>query len=201
MRLSSAAHISQPWRIHEFTSDFRLEDVWALPGIGGPDDFPRLVQMIVSQDPSRSSTSAVRWLFAIRWKIGELLGWDDPNAGLGSRVPTLRDRLPEDLRETPRPDFPALPFTSLYLLEDEFAAEIANRTTHAVMHIGWVPDDAGAFRAQMAVLVKPNGLLGDAYMAAIKPFRHLIVYPALMREGQRDWQALTGSVPPEGMPT
>jgi hypothetical protein len=201
MRLSSAAHISQPWRIHEFTSDFRLEDVWALPGIGGPDDFPRLVQMIVSQDPSRSSTSAVRWLFAIRWKIGELLGWDGPNAGLGSRVPTLRDRLPEDLRETPRPDFPALPFTSLYLLEDEFAAEIANRTTHAVMHIGRVPDDAGAFRAQMAVLVKPNGLLGNAYVAAIKPFRHLIVYPALMREGQRDWQALTGSVPREGMPT
>ena len=33
----------------------------------------------------------------------------------------------------------------------------------------------------MAVLVKPNGLLGTAYMAAIKPFRHLLVYPALMR--------------------
>lgn len=36
----------------------------------------------------------------------------------------------------------------------------------------------------MAVLVKPNGLLGTAYMAAIKPFRQLIVYP--MREP--DWE-------------
>ena len=30
------------------------------------------------------------------------------------------------------------------------------------MHIGWVPDGAGGYRGQMAVLVKPNGLLGAA---------------------------------------
>jgi hypothetical protein len=145
--------------------------------------------MIASQDPSQSSSRAVRTLFAIRWKIGELLGWDGPDAGLGSRVPTLRDRLPADLRETPTPDFDALPFTPLYLLEDEFAAEIANQTMHGVMHIGRVPDGTGNFRAQIAVLVKPNGLFGTAYMAAIRPFRHLIVYPAIMREGEREWRA------------
>jgi len=67
-----------------------------------------------------------------------LLGWDDPDAGLGSRVPTLSDRLPADLRGAPSgPDFDALPFTSLYLLDDEFAAEMANRTVHSVMHLGW----------------------------------------------------------------
>jgi hypothetical protein len=43
MRLPNTAHTSRPWRIHEFTRDFRLEDVWALPTPGGPDDFPRLV--------------------------------------------------------------------------------------------------------------------------------------------------------------
>jgi Protein of unknown function (DUF2867) len=83
----------------------------------------------------------------------------------------------------PGPDFDALPFTSLYLLGDEWAAEIANRTMHGVMHIGLVPDGTGGYRAQMAVLVKPNGLFGSAYMAAIRPFRHLIVYPAMLREG------------------
>jgi hypothetical protein len=41
----------------------------------------------------------------------------------------------------------------------------------------------------MAVLVKPNGLLGTAYMAAIMPFRHLIVYPPLMREIGQAWRA------------
>jgi hypothetical protein len=107
-------------------------------------------------------------------------------------VPTLRDRLPADLRETPRPDFRALPFTSLYLLDDEFAAEIANRTMHGVMHLGWVPDGTGGYHGQMAVLVKPNGLFGTAYMAAIRPFRHLIVYPAAMRQIEREWRARAG---------
>jgi hypothetical protein len=193
MRLPNTAHTSQPWRIHELTRDFRLEDVWALPGLGGVDDFPRLVRLIAARDPSRSSPIAVRMLFALRWRIGWLLGWDGPDAGVGSRVPTLRDRLPADLRAVPRgPNFGGLPFTSLYLLENEWAAEIANRTMHGVMHVGRVPDEAGGFRAQMAVLVKPNGLLGNAYMAAIRPFRHLIVYPRLLRAIERTWR----TVPP-----
>jgi hypothetical protein len=77
----------------------------------------------------------------------------------------------------------------LYLLGDEFAAEIANRTVRAVMHAGWVPDGSGAYRGQLAVLVKPDGMLGAGYMAAIKPFRNLIVYPRMMRDMGRRWQA------------
>jgi hypothetical protein len=189
MRLPNTAHTSRPWRIHELTRDFRLEDVWALPTPGGPDDLPRLVQQISAGDTSTNPSRAARALFAIRWKVGELLGWDDPDAGHGSQRQTLRDRLPVDLREAPGPDFDRLPFISLYLLDDEWAAEIVNRTVHGVMHIGWVPDGTGGYRGQMAVLVKPNGLLGTAYMAAIMPFRHLIVYPPLMREIRRDWRA------------
>jgi hypothetical protein len=45
----------------------------------------------------------------------------------------------------------------------------------------------------MAVLVKPNGRFGAAYMAAIKPFRYLLVYPALMRSIERDWQTSSAS--------
>ena len=193
MRLPNTAHTSQPWRIHEIAPDFRLEDVWGLPSPGGPDDFARAVELIASFDTSQSSSRAVRTLFAIRWKLGELLGWDGPDTGVGARVPTLRDRLPADLRDAPSgPDFDALPFTSLYLLEDEFAAEIANGTMHGVMHIGRVPDGSGGYRGQMAVLVKPNGLFGTAYMAAIRPFRHLIVYPPLIREIERKWRAGAG---------
>ncbi len=187
MKLPNNAHTSQPWRIHELTPDFRIEDVWQLPGSGGPDDFPRLVRRFVASDPSRGSSGASRVLFAIRWRLGELLRWDNPGAGIGSRVPTLRDRLPPDLRNAPGPNFDALPFSPLYLTEDEFAAEVANRTMHGVMHIGRVADaTGGGFRARMAVLVKPNGLLGEAYMVAIRPFRHLIVYPAMMRRIERE---------------
>src|SRR5260370_25217601 len=197
MRLPNSAHTSRPWRIHELTRDFRLEDVWELRGVGGRDDFALLVQLIASGDPSQSSSVAVRMLFAIRWKIGELLGWDGPDAGLGSRVPTLRDRLPADLRDAPSgPDFAALPFTSLYLTGDEWAAEIANRTVHAVMHLGWVPDGTGGYRGQMAVLVKPHGLPGAGYIAPIRPFRPPIGAPPLPRESGRDSRAAPPRPPP-----
>jgi len=191
--LPDTAHTSRPWRIHEIAPDFRLEDVWALPTPGGRDDFPRLVRQFASGDPSRSLPRAARALWALRWKIGQLLGWDDEDDGVGSRVPTLRDRLPADLRDAPPgPQFDSLPFTSLYLLDDEWAAEIANRTMHGVMHVGWVPDGNGGYRGQMAVLVKPNGRLGSAYMAAIRPFRHLIVYPPLMRLIEGNWRERAG---------
>ena len=189
MRLPNTAHASRSWRIHELTPDFRVEDVWGLQTPGRHDDFPRLVEGIAGGDPAGGSSRAARTLWAIRWKLGELFGWDDPHAGLGSRVPTLRDRLPPDLRDSPGPDFAALPFTSLYLIDDEFAAEIANRTVHGVVHLGWVPDGTGAYHGQMAVLVKPNGLFGSAYLAAIRPFRHLIVYPTVTREIERRWQS------------
>jgi hypothetical protein len=190
MRLPNSAHTALPWRIHELTRDFRLEDVWALPTPGGHDDFPRLVEGFASGDPSQRLPGAARALWALRWKIGELLGWDSPDTGIGSRVPTLRDRLPADLRDAQSgPVFDALPFRSLYLLEAEWAAEIANQTMHGVMHLGWVPDGEGGYRGQMAVLVKPNGVFGSAYMAAIRPFRHLIVYPALMRGIEQEWHS------------
>lgn len=190
MRLPTTAHTTQPWRIHEIAGDFRVEDVWALPTPGGRDDFPLLLDMTVTTAPDRGGSAVVRALFALRWKVGELLGWDEPASGTGSRVTTLRDRLPADLRDGPSgPEFSGtLPFSPLYVTDNEWAAEIANRTMHGVMHLGWVPDGAGGYRGQMAVLVKRNGLLGHAYMAAILPFRHFIVYPRMLDEIGRRWR-------------
>jgi hypothetical protein len=108
--------------------------------------------------------------------------------------------LPADLLEAPRgPDLRAVPgreaadgppiFSSVYQTHDEWVAELSNKTVHTVMHIGWVPDDSGSgYHAQMAVLVKPNGRFGKAYMAAIKPFRYALVYPLLLRSIGRHWQ-------------
>jgi hypothetical protein len=193
-RLPKSAHFSRPWRIHEVARDFRLEDVWALPTPGGADDFPRLVEVMARFDPERGSSRIVRALFAIRWKVGELLGWDEPETGLDSRVPTLRHRLPADLREAPAGlGSDVFPFTPLFMTDDEAALEVANRTVHGVLHLGWVPDGAGGYRGQMAVLVKPNGPLGAAYMAAIAPFRYAIVYPQMLQSIGRAWRARSPS--------
>jgi Protein of unknown function (DUF2867) len=190
MRLPNTAHTSRPWRIHELTRDFRLEDVWALPTPGGPDDFPRLVQQFTATDPAQRVPGIARLLWNLRFTLGKLLGWDDAETGVGSRVSSLRERLPADLRDVPSgPAFGRLPFTPLYLLGNEFAAEGANATMHGVLHLGWVADKDGGYRGQMAVLVRPNGVLGRAYMAMIRPFRYLIVYPAAMREIERAWRS------------
>ncbi|TDD70563.1 DUF2867 domain-containing protein [Actinomadura darangshiensis] len=181
-KLPKSAHTDRPWRVHEIAHDFRVEDVWALDTPGGPDDFPRLVAQMGAGDGRLSGAAGV--LFKIRWTLGRLLGLDRE----AERGPTLRDRLPDDLRDSSSPGVGGLPFKPLYLTGDEYAAELANRTMHGVMHLAWVPDGKGGHRGQMAVLVKPNGLFGRAYMAAILPFRYLLVYPTLMRTIARKWR-------------
>ena len=191
MKLRHEAHFSQQWRIHELTRDFRLEDVWALPTPGGPDDFPRLIQMVASFDEARQRVSVVGLLFAIRQALGRVLGWDE-GADDPAR-PSLRQRVPADLRTSPSAVSPALGFTPLYQLDNEWAAELINQTVHGVIHLGWLADDNGGYRGQMAILVKPNGVLGRAYMAAITPFRYLIVYPRMLKQIGRKWLSYTGA--------
>jgi hypothetical protein len=187
MQLSHAAHLSQPWRIHEIVPDFRLEDVWALPTPGRVDEFPTLVEGFAAADPANSLPGAGRALWSLRWKLGELFGLDRADSGVGSRVTTLRERLPDDLHATDGPVFQTLPFTSLYLTDYELAAEIANKTMHGILHLGWVAEAGADYRGQMAVYVRPNGLLGSAYMAAIRPFRYLVVYPQMLQSMERRW--------------
>ncbi|MFI6638842.1 DUF2867 domain-containing protein [Streptomyces sp. NPDC050504] len=192
MKLPRTSYTEQPWRAHEFTRDFRVEDVWSFrtPG-AGPGDFPVMLAAMRAGGRMDEQPLLVRALFELRWKIGALLGWDAGEAGLGARVGSLRDRLPDELRATTdgvaAGDHPLVP---VYVLDDESVSELANKTVHTLMHLGWVPtgDADGGHELRMAVLVKPNGLFGRAYMAFIAPFRYLIVYPALTRQWERAWR-------------
>jgi Protein of unknown function (DUF2867) len=191
MRLPNSAHEAHAWRIREIAPDFRLEDAWALPVEGDLEDFATLLDVVSTLDLSRGDSRATRALFRIRWRLGELLGWDSPPGALpvpGNTEASLIDRLPEDLRGTAT-DAGSSPFTPLFRTDVEWAGELSNRTVHGVMQLGWVETAAGLYRGQMAVYVKPRGRLGTVYMAAIAPFRHLVVYPALLREIERAWDA------------
>jgi Protein of unknown function (DUF2867) len=207
MKLPRTAHTDQPWRIHELTRDFQTEDVWSFrtPG-AGPDDFPVMLAAMraaggFANGAPRGQTPPVRFLFAARWKLGALLGWDKPKAGLGTRVQPLRDRLPRDLCETvDGSDSGGTPFTPVYQLDNESVRELANKTVHTVMHLGWAPTGDGDHELRMAVLVKPNGRFGRLYMAFIAPFRYLIVYPALTRQWERAWRDRTLLLPESAGP-
>lgn len=190
MKLSKSAHVEHPFRIHAIASDFTVEDVWALPASGGEGELTRLVQALFESKFPEGAPLLVRFLWEARWTLGRIFRWDTPDAGLETRIPSLRKRLPDDLRATTaRADQQDGPFSVVYQTDDEYVAELANRTVHTLMHLSWVPDDNGGYRGQMAVLVKPNGPLGSLYMAGIAPFRYLFVYPALLRQIGRGWEA------------
>jgi len=197
MRLSNSEHESHAWRICEVAPDFRLEDAWALPAQGGADDFATLLDVMASLDPANGGSFATRALFSIRYRLGGWFGWDDaprPSAIPDSTESTLSARLPEDLRNTAAGlDLSSYGFLPLYRTDMEWAAELSNRTVHAVMHLAWVDRGAGRYQGQMGVYVKPRGRFGAAYMALIAPFRHRIVYPALMRQIERAWNARMGA--------
>ncbi|UQA90604.1 DUF2867 domain-containing protein [Streptomyces halobius] len=192
MRIPNAEYTDRPWRIHEFTQDFEVEDVWALPTPGGPDELARFVRGFTADDDEENSRFIIRNLFRLRWTLGRLLGWDKESQGLGHRVQTIRGRLPADLRDGPRgPDFESVPFIAVYQTDTEYVAELANRMVHTLMHIGWVPDQKGMYYAQMTSLWKPNGLLGHAYRTGGKPFRRVLVYPQLLRAIGKNWPQYT----------
>ncbi|REE98339.1 DUF2867 domain-containing protein [Thermomonospora umbrina] len=190
MKVPKSEHTARPWRIHEFTRDFRVEDVWSFrtPG-AGKDDFPVMLAALRRAYDTVKEPVVVRFLFAVRWKLGALFGWEAPEASLGGRVPSLRDRLPPDLARTAEGVDPCSdPFTDVYQLDDEAVRELANKTVHTLMHLGWVATGDGGYELRMAALVKPNGRFGRLYMACIAPFRYLIIYPMLTRQWERAWR-------------
>lgn len=166
---------------------------------GGADEFASFLEIMASLDLTNAESAASRALFSLRFRLGRWFGWDDVTKTRpipGCAETTLSARLPDDLRGSAKS--PVLSaarqraaggFVPVYRTDEEWAAEISNGTVHAVMHLAWVEQDEGRYRAQMAVYVKPRGRLGETYMMLIGPFRHLIVYPALTRHIGRTWDA------------
>lgn len=204
VKLPNAEHESGPWRIHDLVRDFTLEDVWALPVEGGPDEFQALLDLIGSFDPSQTESRSTRFLWNFRDRLGDWLDLgeistsvDGKGAGKlpipGSAESSVYDRLPPDLRDTALDfTFGSLPFVPLYRTDREVAAEISNKTVHGVVHLAWADLGEGCYEGRMAIYVKPRGVFGRAYMGLIKPFRYRVVYPALMREIGQAWEGRDG---------
>lgn len=194
----------QRWIIDDIVHDFDVEDVWALPIDGGPDDFECVIDLMHSIDFPGSAPLPVRLLWGIRDLLGRMFGLgristSADDAGAWPPVPgtderSLIGRVPAELRNTATDShLTDKPFRPLYLTDTEFADEISNRTMYGVMHLAWVDQGDGRYQAQMTVYVKPRGAVGKAYMAFIKPFRYAIIYPALMRYLERLWAERHGA--------
>jgi len=179
--------------VHELAADFDLLDVWQFEIDGAQADFPRFVDLHAGLlgAEGESTTGAAGLLFRLRHWLGDVFGWDE-GAALpipGCAETRVADRLPEEARLAPGGGA----FEPVYFDDAECLHEISNQTVHALMHMGWVQTPTG-YAPEMAVYVKPRGFFGRAYMGLIDPFRHWIVYPALMKQVKRQWAA-TRAVP------
>lgn len=188
--------------ISQIAPDFTLLDVWELPVEGRREDFDAALELLSSLNPESIDSRPARALFALRDRLGRWLHWDDAKSRTipGTRETTLSIRLPEGLRgSAARPVMsdalrqPGAHFVPLYRTHDEWAAEVSNETVHGVIHLGWIPQGDGRYRGRMTIYVLPRGWLGRLYMLLIQPFRHLVVYPALMRHMGRAWAERGGS--------
>lgn len=195
-RLKPHEHAARPWRIREIAPDFELLDAWALPALGGREDFPALVSVFAKLDPAKDDTSRLsRWLFALREVLGRWFGWDERTNTLpipGCTETSLRDRLPSDLAAAELRAARELTFRPVFGTDHEWVAELSNSTVHAALQLGWVPEGGDRYRGRLGVYVKSRGWQGRMYMRAIAPFRHFIVYPALLRRVGRAWAARAG---------
>lgn len=195
MRLPNSVQATRPWLINEIAGDLELLDVWALPVEGERDDFGSFLDMMATLDPSDSGLPS-RVLIWLRIRLGQVLRLDDPSHLRripGSEDASLSARVPPPLRGsadgTPLNEvFRVAGLAPLYQTDDEWAGEVSNATVHAVLHLAWVGLGDGRYRGQLAVYVRARGAFGKGYMMLIQPFRHAIVYPALMRQIEREWE-------------
>lgn len=177
---------------HALLASVPIHDVWQvdLPGGGSNrtlDDIRRLMR----EKPLAQVNPVVRSLFALRFRLGSLFGWDSEESSHNSNL--LLHSLPQGLRERSMvpPGSSDGPFKVLYVFEREGVNEIRNATVHAfsAMALESIPE---GYRLYWAIYVAPESWLTPLYMALIAPFRRFIVYPAILRHLRRAWIAEFG---------
>jgi hypothetical protein len=174
-------------RCHTFLQDVPLHDVWVIDLAGGGPGRTLLdVDAVAAPGRMGPFPLATRALFALRFAIGRVFGLDRPRADQVTH--SYLHRLTDDDRARSRlpPGTMRGLFRMLYCFADESVGEIRNATVHAFLVMVLRPRRDG-YRLYWGIYVKPVGRLTSAYMAAIDPFRRLIVYPAIIRQIQAAW--------------
>ena len=177
-----------PLRVHGFLHDVPLHDVWvvSLRGGGTGRSIADVLELLERRETLRAGP-VVTALFGVRAALGRLLRWDRPAA---TAPRSFCDRLGEDDRaRTLDPPGSRRGFwTVLYRFENEALGEVINRTVHAFLHFSLLGDGED-YRLYWAIYVRPVGRGTALYMRLIDPFRRRLVYPAILRRIEAEWEA------------
>ncbi len=173
-----------PLRAHQFLAGVPLHDVWAvdLPSPRAGITLDKFLR--VANERLYTATPIVRGLLDLRRLTGRHFGWDRPRPPTQA-APTFADRTrslaPAGVREGPDGLFRVV-----YRFPKEKLVELINRTVHAAA-LSVLVETANSYRFYFAVYIRSVGRLTPFYMAAIDPFRKLIVYPSLLRSVRANW--------------
>jgi len=186
MRINPGEFRARPLRVHALLHDVPLEDAWAVPLSGGGPG--RTIQDLwaVMVAGRAVAPAVVQGLFWLRGHIGNLFRWDHQRPAWSAE--SYADRLsPADRAQSlVAPGTPDGHFRLLYRLEDEQLSELRNATVHAFLSLS-IRHTPRGYLAYVGVFVQPVHRFTRLYMAAIAPFRRLVVYPALFRKMQSAW--------------
>lgn len=186
MRIEPAEFRALPLRVHALLHDIPLEDAWSIPLSGGGAG--RTVQDLraVLVAGRETAPPVVQGLFRLRSRIGAIFGWDHQRHIHNGESYANRLSPADRARSLVPPGTPDGSFRLLYRFEDEQLGELRNATVHAFASLSIRPTPDG-YLAYLGVFVRPVHRFTGLYMAAIAPFRRLIVYPALIRTMQSSW--------------
>lgn len=191
MKVKNEEHYKQSWIVHDLLADFEVEDVWEFPAIlTKKHTIPVFQNELFSAMELLSKKGLPGLLFKLRFFLGALFGWDKiKDTKINQLKPgSIREKYANKykLQASDLPPTGNADFETVYIKEEESLAEISNATVHAGLHLSKVPNGKN-YKVLMAVYVQPKGILGKFYMALIKPFRLVIVYPAMMRIVGAHW--------------
>ena len=188
MRVDPADFRKLDLRCHALLSDVPLHDVWAIPlEDGGPGRTMEDVRAVMSGDRRPPANAAVRALFALRWWLGRVFGWDDERHDPASS--SYLHRLTDADRGQSRVPPGTLDggFRVLYVFAHEALSEIRNSTVHGFLASALVQREQ-SYVLYLGIYVKAVGRFTALYMALIDPFRRFVVYPGIVRTVQQAWR-------------
>jgi hypothetical protein len=200
MMINKEIYLARSWKVNKIADDFTLWDVWEIPIIANnskTENFQSFYGVVLETfNKIQTSTSLTSFLFALRFWLNKIFPLDNNVNTLpipGCRETSVKSRLnAQELEQskvgkTFKDNNTNLEFRAVYLYDDESLHEISNDTVHALMHVGWIKKNENHYTATLAIYVIPRGLLGKAYLKFIEPFRHIIVYPAMMKAIKAQW--------------
>jgi hypothetical protein len=201
MMINKENHFGRSWKVNEIANDFILWDVWEIPIVATNsinENFQSFYRIALETfTKMQRNTTLVSFLFTLRYWLSKVFPLDKNINTLpipGCQETTIKTRLNgKDLEKSKagkaiKGNNTNLEFRPVYLFENESLHELSNDTVHALMHVGWIKKKENYYTATLAIYIKPRGIYGRTYLKLIEPFRHHIVYPAMMKVMKAQWQ-------------